>query len=85
MKNTWLAEIKIKRAILEIIDHLNDKFLGTHPDVELWGREVQKFLNRYYTNDVQVSDSVQWKYTFKYEERDSLTKKIDLVKLPWLI
>jgi hypothetical protein len=85
MINTWLTEIRVKKAIKEIVEHLNDKFLGTQPDIEQWNNEVQKFLNKYYNNDVQVFDSILWRYTIRYEEIDSLTKNIDLVKLPWLI
>lgn len=86
MKNPWLDEIRIREVAKEISVFLTKQFSNTLPDTEKWSEVVEAYLDTFHKNEDIVKDSILWRYTFKYGlDRDDHVKKIELVKLPWLV
>ncbi len=83
MKNAWLDELSVKRAVRHINSKLRDKFVGKPDD------DMTKFFDLIVASlasyNTRIRDTIGLRYNLETVMANGVVSDIKLVKLPWLV
>jgi hypothetical protein len=82
MRNAWLDELSIKRAVRMINAKLRINFVGKSDDMKQFSKLIIESLSSY---DARIRDSIAQKYNLETTTEQGTVSDIKLVKLPWLL